>query len=238
MPLHDWQPASDAVFHSFHVGWLWNLARELNRRLLPPGYVARAEESLGLYAADVLVLETGEPPGPTGSPVAIPTADLRPPLPLAPARVAEPRARRIAVFSARDERRVAVIEILSRGNRDSRARIAACREKLAAYLENRLHVTVIDVWPDSEIVGFVARDLGGLDRTPPIPTRSTASFECELDHPVIRVHLRALTLGVPLPDAPLFLAPGHAVMLPLEATYATTFEDLPQSDRRRLEASA
>lgn len=160
MPLHDWTRVPDNVFHGMHVAWIAELMRVLNRGGLPEGYLARPEEYVGPYQPDVLALGVDARPAHTrsGAPELEPTATIAPP------RFTTHRQRRLAVFSARDERRVAVIEVVSPGNKDSEARARWFEAKLVDYLASGLHVLQIDLLPATRPApGFaaaVARELG------------------------------------------------------------------------------
>ncbi|MCW8138960.1 MAG: DUF4058 family protein [Planctomycetota bacterium] len=231
MPLHDWARVPDNVFHNFHVAWLAQLAGALNASVLPPGYLARAEEYVGPFQADVLTLEAGAPrTQPASGPAREPTATIAPP------RFDVTRQRRITVFSARDERRVAVLEVVSPGNKDSARRARWFEEKLVDCLAAGLHLLLVDLLaPTAAAPGFaeaVARELGS-DQVPP-GGRAATSFECQPAPPVVRVYHQSFAPGAPLPPAPLFLEPGRAVEVPLEETYAAAFGWLPAADRERL----
>lgn len=54
MPIHDWTKTYDGAFHDFHVSWLVQLKRTLNKGLLPPGYYAMGEQVIGGAVPDVL----------------------------------------------------------------------------------------------------------------------------------------------------------------------------------------
>ncbi|MCO5169576.1 MAG: DUF4058 family protein [Planctomycetes bacterium] len=237
MPLHDWTRVSANVFHSFHVGWLWTITRALNGGLLPAGYQARAEEYLGPFQSDVLTLETasgGGEPARGGAPGAAPV----PTVVLAPPRFETWRERRVAVFSARDERRVAVVEVVSPGNKDSQQRAQFFRGKLLECLGAGLHLLVIDVLPATGVApGFaaeVARDLGDTSGKVGPGGQAVTSFERRSDPLAVRIYHAALHEGQPLPAAPLFLLGDARVDLPLEATYLEAFEGLGRGDRDAL----
>lgn len=233
MPLHDWTRVADNVFHNFHVSWLAQLAGTLNGSVLPPGFIARAEEYVGPFQADVLALEVGTTAssGPSGTQSALrPTATIDPP------RFDARRHRRIAIFSSRDERRVAVLEVVSPGNKDSDRRARWFEDKLLDCLAGGLHLLLVDLLPGTTAApGFaaaVARELGSGE----VPEQGLAatSFERQPEPSVVRVYHRPMAVGSPLPAAPLFLDPGRAVEVPLEATYQAAFAWLPATDRERL----
>src|SRR5438105_4478628 len=65
MPVHDWTRVEDGIFHDFHLAWIGELRKALNRGLLPPGYYALAEQIAGSVGPDVLTLQgngVAEPP--------------------------------------------------------------------------------------------------------------------------------------------------------------------------------
>lgn len=237
MPLHDWTRVPDNIFHNFHVGWLWNLAGALNSSVLPSGYIARAEEYVGPFEADVLALELGSAernPTPPGAQGLVPTVTISPP------RFLPRKERRIAIFSSRDERRVSVMEVVSPGNKDSAARAEWFERKKLEYLEGGLHLLLIDLLPATNAVpqGFGSLLVRKLGSGEPYPHagRESASFECAIEPPGVRVYGTELTLGDALPSVPLFLEPGTHVQVPLEPTYQETLQRLPAVDRTRLGA--
>jgi hypothetical protein len=56
MPIHDWTRVDAGVFHHFHLSWIDEIARALNRGRLPRGYYALAEQVTGDFVLDVLML--------------------------------------------------------------------------------------------------------------------------------------------------------------------------------------
>src|SRR5258707_15501153 len=57
MPVHDWARVEAGIFHHFHHGWIEEIARALNRGLLPPDHYALAEQIAGGLGPDVLTLQ-------------------------------------------------------------------------------------------------------------------------------------------------------------------------------------
>src|SRR5205807_8057104 len=70
MPTHEWTRVDRRLFHAFHHGWIEELARALNRGVLPDGYFALPEQNIRGPIPDVLTLElaaeTGERPESAG----------------------------------------------------------------------------------------------------------------------------------------------------------------------------
>ena len=57
MPIHDWTRVNPGIFHHFHLEWIGDLSRVLNRGLLPSAYYALAEQIAGGFGPDVLTLQ-------------------------------------------------------------------------------------------------------------------------------------------------------------------------------------
>ena len=57
MPVHDWTRVDAGIFHHFHVAWIDEIARALNRGLLPADYYALAEQIAGGWEPDVVTLK-------------------------------------------------------------------------------------------------------------------------------------------------------------------------------------
>src|SRR5262245_12384699 len=58
MPVHDWSKVDAGIFHHFHHAWIEEIARSLNRGLLPGRYYAMAEQQVSQFGPDVLTLQT------------------------------------------------------------------------------------------------------------------------------------------------------------------------------------
>src|SRR5262245_25992832 len=125
MPVHDWTRVDAGIFHHFHHEWISEIARALNRGLLPPDHYALAEQIAGGPGPDVLTLQgpkNGAPPaGGTGGGVALATA---PPPVYFHARteidIYGTKAKVIAIRHTGSHRVVAVVEIVSLGNKSNR----------------------------------------------------------------------------------------------------------------------
>ena len=115
MPIHDWTRVSDGAFHAFHHCWIGEIRTALNSGVLPPGYYAQAEQVIGRYAPDTLVLQedsgnghaNGDPRPQSGG---VALADARPAARVV-AEAADPafarRQRSVAIRHASDDRIVA-----------------------------------------------------------------------------------------------------------------------------------
>ena len=61
MPIHDWTRVEAGDFHDFHQCWVVAIRNALNAGLLPPGYMAMAEQVTGRPIPDVVTLQAREP---------------------------------------------------------------------------------------------------------------------------------------------------------------------------------
>ena len=57
VPIHDWTCVDAGIFHAFHHDWITELARALNRGLLPADYYALPEQHAAGFGPDVLTLQ-------------------------------------------------------------------------------------------------------------------------------------------------------------------------------------
>lgn len=133
---------------------------------------------------------------------------------------------------------VAVIEIVSPGNKDSKHALRSFVSKSAALLHAGVHLLVVDLFPPSK------RDPQGIHKA--IWDRFLDEpFELPPDKPLtlaayavgtrIVAHVEPVAVGDALPDMPVFLTGDGCVLCPLEATYATAWEQFPAPLRQPLE---
>ncbi len=150
MPIHDWTRVDAGIFHHFHQTWISALARALNAGILPPDCYALAEQIAAGLLPDVLTLETirSSPVSPAGDEastsegdgggIALATAPpkVRFTLTSEPERYARKQSR-IAIRHKSGDRVVAVLEILSPGNKGSRYAMRLFLEKSPGILGGR-----------------------------------------------------------------------------------------------------
>jgi hypothetical protein len=250
MPIHDWTRVDHGTFHDFHQGWAPQVRSALNNGLLPPDYEAKVEQHTEDGIPDVLTLQLTTPPGgngdghPPGSPrpglSAVATAP--PPAEFTSEVAADPytRLRKTVAVRDGDDRVVAIVELVSPGNKSSRHGLRAFARKVTGAIDRGVHVLVVDLFPPGP------RDPYGLHPViwseyrdepyapPPGKPLTLASYEAG---PVHRAYVRPAAVGDPLPDVPLFLEPGFYVTVPLEATYAAAFAGVARRTRDRLAAA-
>jgi Protein of unknown function (DUF4058) len=146
MPIHDWTRLEPGDFHDFHQCWVVEIRNALNRGLLPPEYSAMAEQVTGRPIPDVVTLQTRRPKDDPGG-IAVATA---PPTARVIARFEKinyaKRADRVVIRHGRGKV-VAIIEIMSPGNKDSRNAIRTFVEKAADILNQGVNLLVVDLFP-------------------------------------------------------------------------------------------
>jgi hypothetical protein len=131
-----------------------------------------------------------------------------------------------------------VVEIVSPGNKASKAELRAFVEKTSDLIERGVHLLVIDVFPptkrDSQKIHKLIWD-----------ELQEEDFALPADKPLVLAEYEAgpdwvayvdpVAVGDILPDMPLFLRPGFYVPAPLEVTYQTTWKVFPAPLKRLLE---
>jgi hypothetical protein len=236
MPLHDWTRVPSGLFHHFHQGCAWEIARSLNRGRLPPGLSALVEKRSGPKEADVLTVELAAPDeSAQGGTAVLELPKTRIHRHTDKAYYAE-KADRITIRHHLG-RIVAFIEILSPGNKDGDRALEQFVAKIADAMQQGIHVLVLDLFPPT------LRDPAGIHKAiwdqfdredfelPSHQNRVFASYESAGEQ---SAHIETIGLGDHLPDMPLFIAPGAHVLVPLEETYMSAWEDTPIAVRRQI----
>ncbi len=243
MPIHDWTRVIPGTFHDFHHEWISSLKRSLNAGVLPSNYYAMTEQIAGGLGPDVLMLESEEPLEKdeelsesssldTGGTALATAARLRARLsPKSEMILSARRRKRIAIRHRSGDRVVAMIEIISPGNKSDRHSFVAFVEKALELLEAGVHLLIIDLFPPS------ARDPHGIHaaiweqvcgeqgfQLPAAKPLSLISYEVDVE---IEAYVEPVAVGQSLADMPLFLRPGRHVAVPLEASYQAAFEGVP-----------
>jgi hypothetical protein len=248
MPVHDWTRVDAGIFHHFHHEWITELARALNRGILPADYYALAEQHAAGFGPDVLTLQgdrngdAGDSAGPThvsgGGGVLLAPPKLQP---TAETDMAFYRRKQsaIAVRHVSGDDIVAMVEVVSPGNKSSVNPLRAFVEKAATLLDKHIHLLILDVLPPGRrdpqgIHGAIWDEVANQPYTiPPDKPLTLAAYECAL---TTRAYVRHVAVGDMLVDMPLFLEPQKAVEVPLEATYQAAFAAVPRRWQRVLEA--
>ena len=123
MPIHDWSRVDAGTFHHFHQAWTIEITYALNGGALPPGFFAMAEQVVGGQIPDVITLQRRERPGkepPFGGGAVV--AEAPPRAAYVTSAMSDLYARKANQIAIRHRlgRVVAVLEIVSPGNKSSR----------------------------------------------------------------------------------------------------------------------
>jgi hypothetical protein len=242
MPAHDWTRVSAGTFHDFHCTWIPEIKKRLNRGLLPADYYAQVEQVAEGVTADVLTLRAEPPPGAQpGGGTAVAVAAAPPRVRYTSSLESDAyaaRARGVVIRHSSDDQIVAIIEVLSPGNKASRYAFETFIKKAAAVLAHGHHLLLIDLFPrgprDPEGVhGALWASLGDESYTAPEDKPLTlASYSVGAK---TTSYVEPLAVGDPLAAMPLFLTPDSYVSVPLEETYRVAYEEVPWRWRQVLE---
>jgi len=248
MPMHDWKKVPAGIFHAFHHEWVSELSRALNRSLLPDAYYALPEQVAAGFGPDVLTLqgrvrEEDAPSYGSGGTASATGLLIRPRMRFSAETETEFYRRKksaIAIRHVSDDRLVAMIEIVSPGNKSNKHAFQAFLDKACELIEHRIHLLIVDPFPPGPrdprgIHGAIWEQVQDEPFEPPADQPLTlVAYECEL---ITRAYIETLAVGRALPDMPLFLEPNGCVMVPLETTYGTAFDVMPKRWQSVLEPS-
>ena len=245
MPVHDWTRVDAGIFHAFHHDWITDISRALNRGLLPSEYYALPEQIAGGLGPDVLTLRR---PSGNGAP---PSADLprgSVTLAVAPPKVRirmgseanryAAKAKVVTIRHVSNHQIVAMVEIVSPGNKNNQNGLNAFVRKAREALAAGIHLLLIDLFPPSSrdprgIHGAVWGEDCAADYA--LPDDKPLTCVSYIGGPAAEAFIELVGVGDALPDMPLFLTPDVYVLAPLEATYQSAWEGMPAYWRDVLE---
>jgi hypothetical protein len=237
MPIHDWTRVRANRFHDFHQSWTIAIRNALNAGRLPEGFFAMVEQRTSGPETDVVTLELS-PHGSASGGIAV---EAQPPKTRFVAR-SEPasyadRANRVTVHHP-DGEVVAVIEVVSPGNKESRHALRSFVSKAVRFLRAGVHLLIVDLFPPSR------RDPQGIHKAIWDHIRE-APFELPTDKPLTLAsyvagaeyvaYVEPVAVGDTLPEMPIFLTADRYVPCPLESTYQTAWAQFPPPLRGELE---
>lgn len=252
MPIHDWTKVDAGLFHDFHQSWTVGLRDALNSSVLPSDYFALVEQNISGPIPDVLALKlAGNKDGvargdsssvqPSDGVAAVVVAEQPPRTCLTQRSVAAAYVRKANQVRVRHRHGdvVAVIEIISPGNKSSQSEFQALIRKSCELIRQGIHLLVVDLFPPGK------RDPQG------IHAAIWSEFE---DDPLVRPANKPLTVASydsgaeyvayvefvavndSLPEMPLFLRPEVYVPAPLESTYQRSWSAFPGALKGLLES--
>ncbi len=241
MPVHDWTRVDAGLFHHFHQDWTIELCRSLNAGRLPPGFIALADQRIGGPIPDVLTLQRG-PKHPdkreTGGGLAV--AAVPPKARFVVNGEADAyvhRANRIRI-QHRHGQVVAVIEIVSPGNKNTRTALNAFVRKASDLIWQGIHLLVIDLFPPSELnpQGINKAICDEIANQPfELPADKPLTVAAYQAAPVKTAYVDPVAVGDDLPALPIFLTEYDYVPAPLEETYRASWAAYPADFKELLE---
>lgn len=251
MPVHDWTRVRPGTFHDFHGSWMTHLKETLNGGLLPSGYYALAEQPAEEAWPDVLALEagvaedspTGWPERRTGGATAV--TERPPQVTLTITAEAERvalRQRTLVIRHATGDRIVALLEIVSPGNKDRKFSLDRFVDKATSALRQGYHLLIVDLFPPGRhdpqgIHAAIWAAVDGIEAAqyeqPPEKPLTLVAYEAKS---APTAYVEPIACGSALPPMPLFLEPGWYVSVPLEETYLQAWRGVPARWRQVIAA--
>ncbi len=213
MPVHDWTRVDAGIFHAFHHGWISEITRELNR-------IVPAEK---YYALPVLIFGDTVPPGNVTKVVDVIEWYAN-------------KKKSVAVHRRTDHRTVAILDILTPGNKCSRGTVELFGKQYRGVLEPGCNLDVLDLFPPTKhdpkgIHSIIYSNDAGEYKFDPTHSLTCAAYVGGAD---AQAFVEPVAVGDVLPDLPLFLMSDQYVQVPLESTYLRAFEALPEFLRDEL----
>lgn len=221
-------------WEGFHHSWAAFIAQQLNQDLLPPGYYAESEISLGPeLEIDVATMELTSPDTGSREGGTAVWSPARPKIAV-PVDFAHLDSYEVRVYQdvGGAEFRAAV-ELVSPANKDRAGSRRTFAAKCAGYLKHGIGVAVVDIVTarsanlHEEI--FDVLEVKGRRATWASPTGLSAVAYRAVTvrkRPRVEVWPEPLALGEALPTLPLWLALDLCVPLGLEESYLTTCRSL------------
>ena len=253
MPVHDWTRVTAGTLHAFHNAWITHLQEGLNGGVLPHGYYALGEQRSGDIGPDVLTLHadttdnvvpgSAAPSGADGQGM-IALAEYPPQVSLTLEAMQDAafyiaRRRTLVIYHSTGDRIVALIEIVSLGNKHSQRTIDAFLDKALAALNAGYHLWVIDLFPPARY------DPNGINRLIweylsaemwQVPKNCLLSLASYCARSPVTAYVEPMAVGMPLTAMPLFLTPEHYIHVPLEETYMAAWRGVPARWQQVIEA--
>lgn len=240
MPIHDWTRVGAGTFHAFHNSWISQIQLALNSGVLPEGYYALAEQVAGQVIPDVLTLQDLGTEGASkrssnwedrgGIALAAAPPKVSQTDKISEAMLLAARQRRIVIRHSTGDRVVALLEIVSPGNKEARGAVENFVDKAVGALAEGMHLLVVDLFPPGTfdpagIHGAIWKRLGSVFEPSSGRPLTLSSYRAAKE---VTCYVESLAAGTSLIDMPLFLDPDHYVNIPLEKTYLGAYEGIPR----------
>lgn len=202
MAVHDWTRVAAGIFHAFHVGWISDLSGTLNQILPSQLYYSIPKQIAKENIPDITI--------PLKSEVSYYAA----------------KANVIAIHHVSNHRVVAMVEIVSPGNKNNQNSLNAFVRKARKALAAGIHLLIVDLFPPSP---SDPQGIHGSIRSGEyvLPRNRLLTCVSYIGGAASEAFIEPFAVGQPLPDMPLFLTSEVYVSVPLAATYQSAFDGIP-----------
>jgi hypothetical protein len=245
MPIHDWSRVEAGIFHAFHLAWIGQMQSAMNHGILPKGYYALAEQDAGDVQPDVLTLQRKKHSTEDSSAIdtSLMVAEAPPQVWQKESYEVTPylaKQRTLAIHAANDDRIVAVIEIVSSGNKSGTIPFDRFVEKARNCFSHQVNLLIVDLHRPTKrdpqgIHGAIMDGFNDDGYIAPSDKKLTlVSYEAGIP---LNAYIQPVAPGDLLPNMPLFIDRGRYVNVPLEQTYVTAFQSLPDHYQQLLSAN-
>lgn len=240
MPIHDWTKVDSGIFHHFQQRWIARISDVLNDELLPEEYYVLDEQRSAPREPDDLTLrERGSDfSGDSKSPAMIHERPKTRFMVEPEAEIYAKKRNRAVVRHVSDDRIVAIVEVLSPGNKSSKFAFDQFLAKAFERLSSGVNLLLLDLFPPTK------RDLRGIhaaiweeitEEKLTIPKKLPLNLVSYEAGEATRGYFEPVSVGQKLPHMPLFLEYGWHVSIPLEKTYDAACRQVPCRWRRVIE---
>jgi Protein of unknown function (DUF4058) len=233
MPMHDWELVEAGIYLAFHHWWISEISDALNQGLLPKSLYALPEQVAAGFGPDVLTLQGDSEPSDSEWGGTATLTRSKPKATFTARKIGGISPRRkslVAVRHVTGDRVVAMIEIVSPGNKNTTHAFRSFILKAGELIDQRVHLLLIDPFPPGPrdpngIHAAIWEDIAGEQFLLPSDKPLTlVAYEIESD---INAFVETIAVGDTLPEMPLFLAPDMHILLPLEKTYLSAWKKVP-----------
>jgi hypothetical protein len=228
--MHDWTCVDAGIYHAFHHEWISEIHRAMLRRL-PSDYYSLPEQQAAGFGPDVLALQFGHADDVAPGNVATLARPKTKMFQETPTDFYLGKKKSVVIRHVSGDRIVAMIEIISPGNKNSVSGFRSFVNKARELLQHKVNLLIVDPFPVGKQAPFglhaaIFEDLQDDPlRLPTDAPLSLISYECD-DR--VRAYLEPLAVGDALVDMPVYLFPGMYIEVPLEATYLAAWDTVPR----------
>lgn len=139
------------------------------------------------------------------------------------------KAKTVTIRHAGDHSLIAMVEVVSPGNKNSRRRFDSFVHTAEEALAAGIHLLIADLFPPTPRDPESIHRAIWQDRDDEFVFSSEKQFTCVsyVSDPIAEAFVEPIGLGDKLPEMPLFLTTEVYVPLPLETTYESAWHEVP-----------